>query len=354
MTRFHLVRPGQGSKPEGGFFSAAQIRETSMQMEQTRDSVSVALCTFNGARYLPEQLASIASQTRQPRELLVCDDGSSDATLDILRAFATTAGFPVRIHQNERNLGSTQNFEKVINLCRGTYIALADQDDWWSPNKLEKLVPVLRDSSGGAVFSDGVIMDENSVPTSQTLWGQNRFGDKDNKFNSKSGDGARSVLLRCNVVTGATLMFRSNLRGVLGPFPREWVHDGWMAWMIVFHSRLIAFSEPLIRYRIHRNQQVGIPGRSVRDRLRRAQATGFREYREMEQQFGLLCEYAKAHPDVCSAAMCRRLEEKRALARFRAEIGGSRWIRWAGILANAGRYHLYAQGWQSMLKDALV
>jgi glycosyltransferase involved in cell wall biosynthesis len=325
-----------------------------MQTEQTRGSVSVALCTFNGSRYLPEQLASIASQTRKPGELVVCDDGSSDRTVDILREFATTAGFPVRIHQNERNIGSTKNFEKAIGLCNGTYIALADQDDWWKPNKLEKLVQVLRDSSGGAVFSDGVIMDENSVPTSQTLWGQNRFGDRDNKFNSQSGEGARSVLLRCNVVTGATLMFRSNLRGVLGPFPQEWVHDGWMAWMIVFHSRLIAFSEPLIQYRTHRGQQVGIPGRSMIDRLRRAKATGMREYLELERQLEVLCEYAETHADVCSREMCHRLEEKRALLQFRAAPVGSRLRRWRGILSNAGRYRLYAQSWQSMFKDALV
>src|SRR5690242_1846918 len=99
--------------------------------------ISVAMCTFNGARFLPEQLESITAQTRLPDELVICDDRSADESLEIIRAFLDRPPFTVRLEINERNLGSTKNFEKAIGLCQGEIIALADQDDVWFPQKLE-------------------------------------------------------------------------------------------------------------------------------------------------------------------------------------------------------------------------
>src|SRR4030095_14430308 len=87
--------------------------------------VSIALCSYNGERYLQEQLDSIAGQSRLPDELVVCDDRSLDETAEIIRAFASKVPFPVRLTINERNLGSTKNFEKAISLCRGDIILLS-------------------------------------------------------------------------------------------------------------------------------------------------------------------------------------------------------------------------------------
>src|SRR5688572_14133745 len=99
---------------------------------------SVAMCTYNGARYLKEQLDSFTVQTRLPDELIVCDDGSSDETCQIVSTFAASAPFTVRLEVNQQTLGSTQNFAKAIQLCRGDLIALCDQDDVWLPGKLDK------------------------------------------------------------------------------------------------------------------------------------------------------------------------------------------------------------------------
>ena len=95
--------------------------------------ISVAMCTFNGSRYLEEQLGSVAQQSLSPFELVVCDDGSTDATVEIVHRFALRSPFPVYLHQNVTNLGSTRNFEQAIQLCRGEAIALCDQDDYWLP-----------------------------------------------------------------------------------------------------------------------------------------------------------------------------------------------------------------------------
>jgi glycosyltransferase involved in cell wall biosynthesis len=319
-----------------------------------RGGVSVALCTFNGAAYLREQLDSIAAQSRQPVELVVCDDGSSDGTLNVLSEFASTASFPVRIYRNERNLGSTKNFEKAILLCRGEFIALCDQDDWWVPHKIETALRALSDSSVGGVFSDGAVMDESSVLTGDTLWGENRFGNAEGGFGMGTQEGAIATLLRNNVVTGAALIFRASLREILTPFPEQWVHDGWMAWMLVLHSRLLAIAEPLIRYRVHTAQQVGVPGRSVTARLERSRQTGARDYKDIEQQFAVLSQYAEIHPEVCPPELCQRIGAKRRLLQLRAELPQNRITRLMSIFREAYSYQLYAQGWLSMVKDALA
>lgn len=98
--------------------------------------ISVAMATYNGANFLYEQLKSLSIQHLLPYELVVTDDGSSDSTLVLLRTFAETAPFPVRIHENEHNLGFSDNFLKAAKLCRGDWVAFCDQDDVWLPNKL--------------------------------------------------------------------------------------------------------------------------------------------------------------------------------------------------------------------------
>src|SRR5215208_90703 len=113
----------------------------------------VAMCTYNGAQFVAEQLDSIAAQTRRPDELVVCDDGSDDATPEIIREFAHRASFPLRFYVNETNLGSTRNFERAISLCEGDFIALADQDDVWLPEKLERLERALADENIALAFT---------------------------------------------------------------------------------------------------------------------------------------------------------------------------------------------------------
>lgn len=315
--------------------------------------ISVAMCTYNGEKFLGEQLESIAAQTLIPSELVVCDDGSADSTPDIVAAFAKTAAFSVRFFRNPQNLGSTKNFEQAIGLCRGEFIALADQDDWWRPDKLELSMKALRGSNAGAVFSDGLLMDDQSKPTGETLWAAVRFGNQREISRFPERNSAIATLLRGNVVTGATLLFRSSTRELLLPFPPEWVHDGWLAWMLVLHSRMIALPKPLIHYRLHGSQQVSIPARSIVARLRRARETRMHDYRAIETQFQVLLEYAESHPETCSPELHRRIAEKRQHAAFRSNLRGSRWRRGTQIAGQLRAYRLYSQGWQSMLRDTL-
>jgi glycosyltransferase involved in cell wall biosynthesis len=109
-------------------------------MPLQRVTVSVAMATYRGERFILDQLNSIAAQTHLPDELVVTDDSPDSSTFDILRRFAETAPFPVRILKNETRLGYRGNFLKAMSLCRGDLIALCDQDDIWKREKIECVV----------------------------------------------------------------------------------------------------------------------------------------------------------------------------------------------------------------------
>ena len=240
--------------------------------------VSVALCTYNGEKYLAQQLKSLAQQTRLPDELVVCDDCSSDSTPEMIQEFARTAPFPVRFFRNPVNLRSTKNFEQAITLCDGDFISLCDQDDIWLPEKIASELSVLeQDPTVGGVFSDADLIDASSHMLDKRLWANVLFTLRE-QGRFQSGHGA-DVLLKGNVVTGATLMFRASLRPVFMPIPAVWVHDGWIAWMLLMHSKLTFIAQPLMQYQAprraaNRSRSVGVGGPAVAATVAKRKACG--------------------------------------------------------------------------------
>ena len=187
--------------------------------------VSVAMCTYNGEQYLPQQLASIAVQEQMPDELVVSDDGSTDRTLAIVEAFAATAPFPVRLTRNPVNLGYSRNFIAAADRCSGEIIAFADQDDVWSPRKLLRLAGIFRaEPAVEGIFSDGDLLDPSGNLIGRTLWASFRFGAAD-RARFRSGH-AVDALLRRNVVTGMAFAVRASCRPLLRQMPASGIHDG--------------------------------------------------------------------------------------------------------------------------------
>ena len=101
-----------------------------------RPVISIAMATYNGERFLEEQLRTLSEQVRLPDEVVACDDGSTDCTQEILARFAQSAPFPVRLVINDHRLGWRENFLKAASICTSDYIAFCDQDDIWRPEKL--------------------------------------------------------------------------------------------------------------------------------------------------------------------------------------------------------------------------
>ncbi len=223
--------------------------------------VSVALCTFNGARYLSAQLASIEGQTRPPDEVVVRDDGSHDATPELLEAFRRRAPFPVRIETGPR-LGSTANFEQAIARCTGDIIALADQDDVWRPHKLATLEQAFAaDPAVGLAFSDARLLTGDGRLMSGSVW--QTLGFSAGVQRTFDADPFRALLGRA-VVAGCMLAFPAEARDVILPFPPELSayepmhHDRWISLVMAATARVAKIDEPLLDYRVHREQQVGI------------------------------------------------------------------------------------------------
>lgn len=219
-------------------------------------NLSIALCTYNGAVYLNEQLKSIAAQTRTPDELVISDDKSTDDTLSLIEDFAATADFPVRFSVNESNLGTAKNFEKAIGLCRGDVIVLSDQDDVWHSDKLESIERIFQAKPQlSLVFSNAEVVDDTLRFLDHTLFDWVHFDDQKQRL-VKSGR-ALDLQLRENLVLGATVAFRANLKELVLPISGTGplVHDGWIVLLIAAVGEIDFINRPLLKYRQHSAQQ---------------------------------------------------------------------------------------------------
>ena len=127
-------------------------------------TISIAMATYNGAKFIREQLDSLAAQTVLPCELVVTDDGSTDKTLDIIADFLVRAPFPVHIHRNAQRLNYRANFMQCANRCSGDLIAFCDQDDIWDQDKLATLVDHFDNAAEDLIFHDFRVVDANGNP----------------------------------------------------------------------------------------------------------------------------------------------------------------------------------------------
>jgi glycosyltransferase involved in cell wall biosynthesis len=214
--------------------------------------------TYNGARYLAEQLESIARQTRPPDELVVSDDASSDETVRIVERYARRFRFPVRIAVNPVNVGGMANYGNALSLCRGDVIVPVGQDDIQYPDKLSSIEAAFQARPEiGLCFSDAELIDEDSRPIGQTLWQRIRFSTRERR-NAVRGD-LMTVLVRHNVVSGPASAFRSEYRDLILPIPADWWEDYWGAIIISSLSSAAMIPRCLVKYRLHRDQQLGLP-----------------------------------------------------------------------------------------------
>jgi glycosyltransferase involved in cell wall biosynthesis len=318
-----------------------------------QNRISVALCTYNGERFLSQQLASIAKQSRLPDELVVCDDRSMDRTMEILRAFAASVSFPVKIVQNTANLGSTRNFEHAIRLCEGDLIALSDQDDIWYPNRLQRSEQeFLAHPQAGLVFSNADLIDEEDRPLGKTLWQRLGFV---GKLNRDLLAGRLLVLAKHRFVTGATVMFRAELRDRFFPIAEGWIHDEWISLIAAAFSDLRPIDQPLIRYRIHSSQQVGFQNKL--ERRAQGQTRAERHWdrvaesvKELQQMCDVLSAMTLAQGPGALAAYQQHLQ----FLSFRSGLPARRLDRLFPILTRYLQYHLHASGLPSMLKDLVL
>jgi len=222
--------------------------------------ISVALCTFNGDKFLQKQIDSILGQTLKVDEIIICDDCSTDNTITILENYKKNNPNIFKIYQNEINLKSNKNFEKAATLCTGDYIFFSDQDDIWETNKVEKISAVFNQNpEAEGVFSNATLIDDegNIIFENVSIWDsflfyESKMSKPINLFNFLIANG--------NFLTGATLCIKKEVKDFCLPFitSDKFLHDEWLALLLSKRKTLYYTTDKLLFYRLHSNQQLGI------------------------------------------------------------------------------------------------
>ena len=211
--------------------------------------ISIAMTTFNGELFLVEQIESILSQSLSSFEIVICDDCSTDSTIEILKMYEKNPLF--KIKYNKKNIGYVKNFEKAITLCSGDYIALCDQDDIWENNKLKLLYENIGNNL--CIHSDALLINQEGDLLEPSF----------SAYSKKLIYPDSSIDLLLNgFVTGCTAMISSNLKKDILPFPNNIdAHDRWIGLVAFMQESITYLDEPTIKYRQHSSNNIGIPSR---------------------------------------------------------------------------------------------
>jgi len=209
--------------------------------------ISIAMATYNGSKYLLEQLDSLAAQTLTPYELVVTDDGSIDATLEILNAFAQHAPFPVHIHLNPERLGYRDNFLKAARLCTGDLIAFCDQDDYWLPEKLKTV--------SKEFITKDILLAVHDFYLATANLEKNRHVKSPSANDPFSGELGFAMVFRRELALSESI--KLPMAYSIGDDPYPINHDQWIVFLASSFGRCTNIHVPLVYYRQHANNTLG-------------------------------------------------------------------------------------------------
>ena len=210
-----------------------------MDYDDIKQTISICIATYNGEKYLTEQLDSLANQTIQPYEVILQDDCSSDNTVKIAKTYQDRLN--LKIFVNEINLGFTKNFESVLSKATGDFIAPCDQDDIWESDKLELLLTNIGNSS--LIYSNSLLVDQDGQSLNMTLSEKlgNQFINSDSALN----------FLYANCISAHAMLFRKDLLKYIFPFPQYSYFDAWIGAIAASAHGVKYINKNLVLYRQH-------------------------------------------------------------------------------------------------------
>ncbi|MEA5139322.1 glycosyltransferase family 2 protein [Arcicella rigui] len=316
-------------------------------------TLSIALCTYNGGKFLREQLQSLANQTLLPFEIVITDDCSTDNTEQIVEEFKDV--LRIRFYKNPSPLRVNKNFEKAISLCKGDIIVPCDQDDIWHPEKLSTICRYFKNNPTQlTVFSDAILIDESGNSLGKTFWSVVRFHAL--QIQQWKNGYAFDLLLHGNRTAGCMMAFRKELLEYTLPFPThipEMIHDGWLTIMSAMFNRLGMIEETLISYRQHQFQQIGTRPKeggkvlSLKERFSRSRAEKIAPFVVKRDYFCTLKEAISEHlKNVNDEAVKQNFAKISKIIKFyetRASLPAFRLARIFPVLVMLfkGMYHTY-------------
>lgn len=199
--------------------------------------ISVCIATYNGEKYIKEQIFSIVSQLGVDDEIIISDDGSTDSTLEIIQSLNINI---IKVFINEGKKGYTPNFENALKHCKGDYIFLSDQDDVWRSDKISKCMNVLNNYD--FVISDATVVDEKCNILYKSFWEIRR------PYKSLPMNLVKFGYLGC------CMAFRRKVLYKILPIPAHYdlcTYDNWTFLVALSKYKVFILDEPLILYRRH-------------------------------------------------------------------------------------------------------
>ena len=218
------------------------------------DTIDILLPTYNGEKYLKEQLDSILNQTYKNIRLIISDDCSKDSTPEILEEYRKKDE-RIELYLQKENIGVVKGIEFLLKKVKSNYYMLADQDDVWLPIKVEKSIETLTKQNADLVFGDLEVVDQNL----KTIYPS--FGDfmmLNRKINKYIDSYKVNYLYNC--VTGCTVLSKKEFIEKILPIPTEskyLIHDHWIGLIVALNGKLAYMPEKYIKYRQHGDNQVG-------------------------------------------------------------------------------------------------
>lgn len=317
-------------------------------------TVSVALATFNGERFIEAQLRSILEQSRLPTEIIVSDGGSTDGTLEIVRRVldAPPTAVSVTVIADGTRLGVTDNFERAIRASSGDLVMLSDQDDVWHSDRVARALTAFEDPALLLVHGNARLIGADSAPLGAELFAALRIGPAERA--AIAGDEAFALLIHRNLITGATTTFRRSLLLDALPIPPAWVHDEWLAAIAAVTGRLLADERALIDYRQHGANAIGVRHLSRFQRLAKVLEPRDGRLKNLSARADALVERLQAL-DVPERWLTLAIAKAR-FERARARYPTSRVRRVVPVLRQlvAGHYVAFAsQGNADVVRDLL-
>jgi glycosyltransferase involved in cell wall biosynthesis len=327
--------------------------------------VSVAMCTLNGAAFVEAQLESILAQSRSPDEVVLCDDGSTDGTVEIAADIAQKHPDKIRIVRNEETLGYCRNFESAVRRVTGDVIFLCDQDDIWFPDKVATMLRgFAEDPKVVLVYSDAVLTDQALRPTGTVF--ERR---KDAELRKRPTLQRLSHELAFN---GPMIAFHSRLKPFVIPFSPlslQWGHDHWIAFIAYAVGEIGVIDRPLVYYRRHGTNSGGDAeldgGLLYQWRVVKKKYTGSKEYGERrrgwEDMVTRLREIRNGKLSLSNPAtldellqvseLCLQFAKARQMYKTRHRLARA---PGALRLLLGADYHRYARGVKSFVQDIVL
>ena len=218
------------------------------------EQIDILMATYNGEKYLREQIDSILEQTYSKIRLIISDDCSTDNTREIIKEYEEKDS-RVKVYYQQNNLGYVKNFEFLLTKVQSEVYMLSDQDDIWLPEKVENTYSFLKNNNADLVFTDLMVVDEQENIISNSFNNLMKLTRKINKtINSKE------LVYLYNCVTGCTIMAKKEKLNEILPIPtisKHLFHDHWIALVTSMNGKIAYLPEKLIKYRQHANNQIG-------------------------------------------------------------------------------------------------